>query len=55
VGAAGAAVTMGLSGMIASPAGNIKISCKDAATGKILFNASANGGKDSTITVVRIQ
>jgi hypothetical protein len=45
-----------LSGYLASPAGNIRISCKDitATTGKILFNASGNS-KDSTISVHRIQ
>lgn len=44
-----------LSGVLASPAANIKISVKDisATTGKILFNSSGNS-KDSTLTVVRI-
>jgi len=47
---------MALSGFIASPAGNIRISCKDvtATTGKILFNASGNS-KDATISAMRIQ
>ena len=48
--------TMTLSGVLATPAGNIRISCKDktATTGKIFFNNSTNS-KDSTISVVRIQ
>ena len=45
---------MTLSGAMTTPAGNIKISCKDAATGKILFNASGNS-KDSTVSAVRVQ
>jgi len=47
---------LAMSGIITSPAGNIRISCKDAASvnGKILFNQSSNS-KDSTITAVRIQ
>lgn len=45
-----------LSGFISSPAGNIRISCKDATntTGKILFNTTGNS-KDSTISAHRIQ
>jgi hypothetical protein len=45
-----------LSGVLTSPAGNIRISCRDSsqASGLIRFNASGNS-KDSTITVVRIQ
>lgn len=45
-----------LSGYLASPAGNIKVSCKDptATTGKILFNSSGES-KDATLSVVRIQ
>lgn len=44
-----------LSGYIASPAGNLRISCKDvsATTGAIKFNSSGNS-KDSTITAIRI-
>ena len=44
-----------LSGFIASPAGNIRISVKDQTTtgGSIKFNASGES-KDSTLTVVRI-
>jgi hypothetical protein len=47
--------TLSLSGYLASPAGNIRISAKDASltTGKILFNASGNS-KDSTISAIRI-
>lgn len=48
--------TMALSGVITSPAGNIRISCKDLNfnTGTISFNLSGNS-KDSTITADRIQ
>jgi len=44
-----------LSGFIASPAGNLKISVRDATTttGKIVFNESGNS-KDGTITAIRI-
>lgn len=44
-----------LSGVLSSPAANIKISCRDASntTGVIKFNASGNS-KDSTLTVVRL-
>lgn len=49
-------VGVALSGYLASPAGNIRISCKDASStsGKILFNASGNS-KDSTISAFRVQ
>lgn len=55
VGGGGVAETRTLSGVITSPAGNLRISCRDASTinGKILFNQSGNS-KDSTITAVRI-
>ena len=45
-----------LSGNLSSPAGNIKISCKDTSTtsGLIIANVSG-GGKDSTISGHRIQ
>ena len=45
-----------LSGYLASPAANIRISCKDGSltSGKILFNATGNS-KDSTLSVHRIQ
>lgn len=44
-----------LSGFIASPAGNIRISAKDTSStsGKILANASLNS-KDSTVTAFRV-
>jgi hypothetical protein len=44
-----------LSGVIASPAGNIRLDVRDTTntTGKILFNQSGNS-KDSTLTVFRI-
>lgn len=53
VGATSTAVP--LSGIVVSPAGNIRISCKDitATTGKIVFNATGNS-KDSTLTVIRL-
>lgn len=53
--AAGRIVCVSLSGVLASPAGNIRISVKDlgATTGAILFNATGTS-KDSTLTVVRI-
>lgn len=48
-------VTISLSGFIASPAGNIRISVQDttSTSGTILFNSTGNS-KDSTITAVRI-
>jgi len=47
--------TVSLSGFISSPAGNIRISCKNSGdtTGSIKYNASGNS-KDSTITAFRI-
>jgi len=53
--AAGSRVTVTLSGFISSPAGNLRISAKDATatTGKILFNGSGES-KDSTISAFRI-
>jgi hypothetical protein len=47
--------TISLSGYIASPTGNIRISCADitAVTGKILFNQTGQL-KDSTISAFRI-
>lgn len=49
-------VTISLSGVVANPAGNIRISCQDGTntTGKIIFNASGLS-KDSTISGYRIQ
>lgn len=52
----GTQVTIHLSGIITTPAANIRISVSDAttsATPKIRFNQSGNS-KDSTLTVVRI-
>jgi hypothetical protein len=53
--AAGARQTISISGFLASPAGNIRISCRDvgATTGTMEFNRTGNS-KDSTITVFRI-
>lgn len=47
--------TVTLSGCLASPAGNLRISVSEAvgSLGKILFNSSGNS-KDSTITAYRI-
>lgn len=47
--------TVSLSGYLAAPAGNLRISVKDETStgGKIVFNASGNS-KDSTITAFRI-
>jgi len=54
--AANASYVAPLSGFLASPAANIRISCRDTTTttGSILFNATGNS-KDSTISVVRVQ
>ncbi|HEX8106706.1 MAG TPA: hypothetical protein VF516_03210 [Kofleriaceae bacterium] len=54
-GAASNAMSLSLSGFIASPAANIRISVNDATStsGAIKFNASGNS-KDSTITAIRI-
>lgn len=48
-------LTVALSGQIASPTGNIRISVRDSSStgGKILFNQSGNS-KDSTVTVFRL-
>jgi hypothetical protein len=48
-------LTVSLSGVITSPAGNLRISVKDSSStsGAIQFNASGNS-KDSTITAIRI-
>ena len=47
--------TIALSGYLASPAANIRISCRDSAStsGQIRFNTSGNS-KDSTVSVMRI-
>lgn len=54
-GGGGFLATISLSGWIASPAANLKISCKDSSSvnGKILFNQTGNS-KDSTISAFRI-
>lgn len=54
-GAAGANTQISLSGYLATPAGNLRISVRDTTntTGKILFNETGNS-KDSTITAIRI-
>lgn len=56
VSAANLVVSIALSGQVASPSGNIRISCKDNAStsGLILFNATGNTA-DSRINVHRIQ
>lgn len=48
-------LAVALSGFITSPVGNIRISVRDttSTTGLILFNSSG-GGKDSTVTAMRI-
>lgn len=55
IGSSGGITTGSLSGYLASPAGNIRISVQDGATtsGKILFNQSGNS-KDSTLSAIRI-
>jgi hypothetical protein len=52
----GYVASVSLSGYLASPAGNLRISCSDASStgGSILFNYSGNS-KDSTISAFRIQ
>jgi len=53
--AANAVATVTLSGFLAAPAGNLRISSKDVTSvnGKILFNQTGNS-RDSTITAIRI-
>ncbi len=48
-------VAVALSGFLATPAGNIRISCKDVAStsGSMLFNATGNS-KDNTVSAFRI-
>lgn len=48
--------SLGLSGIITSPVGNIRMACRDSGStsGSIAFNNSGNS-KDSTISVERIQ
>lgn len=47
--------SLSLSGFLAAPAANLRISCRDVVgtTGKIVFNPTGNG-KDSTLTAFRI-
>jgi hypothetical protein len=48
-------VTVSLSGSLASPAGNLRISCRNASATSGKIKASSSGlGKDSTITAFRI-
>lgn len=53
--AAGSVMTIALSGVITSPAGNLRISCKDisSTSGAIKFNSTTNS-TDSTITAIRV-
>ncbi len=44
-----------LSGVLASPGGNIKITCSSSATGAVMLYNQTGTSKDSTLTVVRIQ
>lgn len=51
---AGQVITASLSGVLATPAGNLRISVKASATDAVMtFNGTGNS-KDSTITAVRI-
>ncbi len=52
---AGSITTVSLSGVLATPAGNIRISVRDetAVTGLILFNRSGNS-KDATVSAFRV-
>ena len=52
--AANSFLPISLSGVIASPAGNIRISCVSSVAASMVANTSSNG-KDSTITAFRIQ
>lgn len=56
ISAAGFMGQITLSGILATPANNIKISCRDATspTGLITFNSSGNS-KDSMVTGIRLQ
>lgn len=48
-------ISITLSGFIASPVGNLRISCKDASsTSGAIANNSSGLGKDSTITAIRV-
>jgi hypothetical protein len=54
-GGGGTPNAVSLSGFLATPAGNIRISCRDvtATTGKLLFNQTGNS-RDSKITAFRV-
>lgn len=54
--AAGKTVSMSLSGYLATPAANIKISCRDttSTSGFILSNNSGNGNRDGAVFAFRI-
>lgn len=54
--AASQTTTLTLSNFLATPASNLKVSCKDetSTSGLIIFNASGNS-KDSTISAFRLQ
>lgn len=54
--ATSAFISISLSGYLASPAGNIRISCTDttSGSGSFLFNASGNS-KDGTLSAFRVQ
>ncbi len=48
-------IFISLSGFITSPAGNLRISCRDGSSTSGLIEYNASGlGKDSTITAIRI-
>lgn len=54
-GGAGSRTTVSLSGVLASPAGNIRISVRDITSTSGTMEANATGeGKDSTVTAIRI-
>jgi hypothetical protein len=52
----GGRISISLSGVISSPAGNIRISCQEQNGATVGFRANSTGaGKDSTVTAFRIQ
>ncbi|MEB2589695.1 hypothetical protein SOP87_29130, partial [Bacillus cereus] len=54
--AANVRYAVSLSGVIASPAGNINIACQDpTATTGFMTNNFSGLGKDSTLTAIQIQ
>ncbi len=55
-GAASQYASVALSGVLASPAGNIKISCRDSTSTSGIITANGSGNsKDGTVTAIRIQ